>query len=110
MFFREGERLLAIDKDGAVGFDGDSAAAGANQILEGAESNGRNIEAHVLMRLRNFDERKSAARTQLTGARYQCIGTFDGFDAEHGLIADGDTLADVESSHVPGNLPTEFDV
>ena len=91
-------------------FDGEDGGAGGDERLDGAEADGGDVEAHVLLRFGDFDDGEAALRAEFAGAADAGVGAFDGFDGDRGAAFDGDALADVEPAHLLGERPAELDV
>ena len=63
-----------------------------------------------MLRLGDFDDREAAFLAQLAGPQNAGVRAFDRFDGDHGAVLDANALADIETTHLLGDLPTKLDV
>ena len=85
-------------------------AAGGQHGFQRADADRGHVEAHVLLRLGDFDDREAAGLAERAGAADALVGPFDGFDGQRRTVLDGHALPDVEPAHLLGQLPAEVDV
>ena len=85
-----------VDDDCLAGFDGQDSCAGFLHGPQGAEADGGDVEAHVLLGLGDFHDGEITGRAELAGAADARVGAFDGFQGQHGEMLHRHALADVE--------------
>ena len=68
------------------------------------------VETHVLLGLGDLDHRESSRFAEWPSTADTRIGAFDCFDGQYGAVFDNDALADVQTAHLFGDLPTKGDV
>ena len=90
-------------------FDRENARTSRDHRPQRSHADGRHVESHVLLRLGDLHDREAALVTKLTRAMDAGVGAFDRFDGQHGAVLDADALADVETAHLLGDVPTEFE-
>src|SRR5262249_40926730 len=71
---RKPQHFGFVEKDGFVGLDGQDAAAGFVESFQGADADGGDVEAHVLLWLGDFHQCKTADVAELAGAADAFVG------------------------------------
>lgn len=109
MLFREGEDVFFFDEERLVGLDGEGRGSGFDHALNRGFADGRDVEAVVLLGLRDFDDDGAAVR-ELAAARDAGVRAFDGFECHDGHVLDDDGLADVEAAEFLRDAEAELHV
>ncbi len=102
--------LRLVHDDRLAGFDSQDLSAGFDQCAQRAQTDRRDIEAHVLLRFGDLDHREAALRTQLAGSANAGVGSLHRLDGDGRQPFDDDRLAHVHASQFLGQLPTELNV
>src|SRR5262249_61522768 len=93
-----------------IRLDGEHTAAAPVHRLDGAATDSRHVEAHVLLRLGDLHDDEAAGAAELAGALDGAVGALDRLDREHRPLLHRDALADVQLTHLLGQLPAECNV
>src|ERR1035437_9532414 len=98
-----------VEEDDLAGFERGGGELGLAHGLEGAETEARDVEAKILVRLHGFHE-EGIVGLEGAGAAEHFIGALERFDGEHGALADNAALPDVEASTLPRNVDAVLEV
>ena len=93
----------------AAGIDREGARAGDPHGLDGRQADDRDVEAHVLLRFRDFDD-SHAGTGQMRGARDHFIGTFHRLHSHHGPVLHGNRLPNVLGGNRVGHPVSELEI
>src|SRR5258708_6543381 len=93
-----------VEHDDLAGFQRGGAEAGLVHGLQRAQAEDGHIEAEILPGLHCFDK-EGLVGLEFPGAAEHVVRALEGLDGEHGALADGAALADVE----PGDLAGDVD-
>ncbi len=89
-------QLIAIKQQSFSGVDGKCSGVRAAHDFDCLRAYDRNVEAHVLRWLADFDDDETLAADDAGGAFDRLVGSFHCFDRYASAIADDDRLAEIE--------------
>lgn len=104
------DHLDPVEHDDITRRDRKTRTAVLREVLDGLETNGRNIGSSIMLSASTLGERPSSAFAEGVCPLDHPIGAFDRFDGDHIQITHRQRLTDVETQELGEHGPYEIDI